>query len=379
MRGFLSMIASFRHILLLTVKELRAIRGDKLMLALIVYVFTIATYMVSYAVSTDIKDLSTAVVDEDHSMLSRRLADVVQPPLFAAPVQLDPKEAEAALKRGDHVLILSIPPNFERDLRAGRKATLELDIDATAVAHAGNGATFMTSLLSEEIARYFDLPGRGTGLVDVVFRNRYNPNLTPEWFTSVMQLMNSITILTLILSGASMIREREHGTIEHVLVMPVRPHEIVVSKILATALVILAATVLSLIFVVEFLIGVPVAGSLGLFVAGSAIYIAAIASIGLLLASFTRSMGQFGLLVIPVIIVMILLSGGMTPLESMPGWLQAVILTVSPSPHFVRFTQSVLYRGSGFGLVGGEMLAMSAMSAAALVIVLLRFRKILSA
>jgi ABC-2 type transport system permease protein len=90
-------------------------------------------------------------------------------------------------------------------------------------------------------------------------------------------------------------------------------------------------------------------------------------------------MGQFGLLVIPVIIVMILLSGGMTPLESMPGWLQAIILTVSPSPHFVRFTQSVLYRGSGFGLVGGEMLAMSAMSAAALVIVLLRFRKILSA
>lgn len=370
---------SLRHILLLTAKELRAIRGDRLMIVLIVYVFTVATYMVSYAVSTDIKDLSTAVVDEDHSILSHRLADVVQPPLFAPPVQLDPNAAEDALKRGEHVLILSIPPRFERDLRAGRTATLEIDIDATAVAHAGNGATFMSSLLSQEIERYFTPSGSGAGLVDVVFRNRYNPNLTPEWFTSVMQLMNSITILTLILSGASMIREREHGTIEHVLVMPVRPHEIVVSKILATGLVILAATVLSLILVVELLIGVPVAGALGLFVAGAAIYIAAIASIGLLLASFTRSMGQFGLLVIPVIIVMILLSGGMTPLESMPGWLQAIVLTVSPSPHFVRFTQSVLYRGSGFALVGNEMLAMTAMSAAALAIVLLRFRKILSA
>ncbi len=109
-----------------------------------------------------------------------------------------------------------------------------------------------------------------------------------------MQLMNNVTILMLILSGSSLIREREHGTIEHVLVMPVRPHEIVISKIAATGLVILVASVASLVIVVQGAMGVPVAGSLGLYVFGAAIYVVAIGSLGLMLASFTTTWGSSG-------------------------------------------------------------------------------------
>jgi len=369
---------SLRNILWLTGKELRAIRGDRVMLVLIAYVFTVAVWLVSDAAKTEVNDLSVAVVDEDHSPLSARLIDAIQPPLYATPALLTPSEAEAAQKNGERVLVLSIPPDFERDLRAGRDATLMLLVDATAVAQAGNGATFLQEILAQEIRGYL-APGTETAqLVNVVFRNRFNPNLSTRWFTAVMQLMNNVTILMLILSGASMIREREHGTIEHVLVMPVRPHEIVFSKILASGAVILTASLGSLIFVVQGLMGVPVAGSVPLYACGAALYVVAVASLGLLLASFTRNMGQFGLLVIPVIVLMILLSGGMTPLESMPVWLQYLMRTISPAPHFVIFAQAVLYRGAGLALVAGEMAIIAAMSAVAVTIVLMRFRKVLA-
>ncbi|MBR9839985.1 MAG: ABC transporter permease [Rhodobacteraceae bacterium] len=362
----------------LTMKELRAIRRDRVMIVLMIYVFTVAIWMVTSAASTEVRDLSVAVVDEDHSPLSGRLIDEIRPPLFAAPELLAPSEAAQAQTDGRFVLVLAIPPDFERDLRAGRAATLQLLVDATAVAQAGNGATFLQQLLAEALSEYLQPGADSDDLVEVVIRTRFNPNFNATWFNAVMQLMNNVTILTLILSGSSMIREREHGTIEHVLVMPIRPVEIVLSKIIATGAVILLGSVLSLTLVVEWALGVPVSGALWLYVLGAALYVVAVASLGLLLASFTQNMGQFGLLVIPVIIVLFMLSGGITPLESMPGWLRLLMQVVSPATHFVSFAQTVLYRGGGITLVAGDLVAMALMAGVALAIVLARFRKVLA-
>ncbi|MEZ5684668.1 MAG: ABC transporter permease [Paracoccaceae bacterium] len=369
---------SLRNIVHLTLKELRAIRRDKVMLVLIAYVFTVAVWLVAEAGSTEVRDLSVAVIDEDNSPLSLRLSDAIRPPLFAPPVRLSPEAAGQAQLRGDYVLFVAIPPGFERDLRKGRAAEVQILADATAIAFAGNGASFMAQVLSQSARDYLAPGSTETSLVNVVFHNRFNPNLTARWFTSVMQLMNNVTVLMLILSGASLIREREHGTIEHVLVMPVRPHEIVLSKIFASGLVILLASLASLLVVIHAMMGVPVSGSLALYALGAALYVIAAASIGLMLASFTHNMGQYGLLAIPVIIVMILLSGGMTPLESMPEAMQLVIRLLSPAPHFVGFTQSVLYRGAGLSTVLPELAAMATMAGLALMLVLARFRKILS-
>lgn len=369
---------SILNTLRLTLKELRAIRGDKVMLLLIFYVFTAATWLVADAGSTEVRDLSVAVVDEDQSPLSHRLTDAIRPPLFAHPDVISPERAAAAQTNGDYILVVSIPPDFERNLHLGKDAALMILVDATAVAQAGNGTAYMQQLLADEISKYVAPGTSSSALVDVVMRNRFNPNLTSKWFTSVMQLMNSVTILTLILAGSSLIREREHGTIEHVLVMPVRPHEIVFSKILATGIVILGSSVASLFLVVQWGMGVPVAGSPLLYICGAAIYVISVGSLGLLLASFTQNMGQFGLLVIPVIIVMFLLSGGITPMESMPAWLRLIMRLISPSPHYVEFAQSVLYRGSGLPLVAGSMAAMALMAVVFLAVVILRFRKVLA-
>ncbi len=367
-----------RTIAALTVKELRALARDRMMLVLIVYVFTAAVWLVSNAASTEVRNLSVGLVDEDRSQLSRRIADAVQPPMFADPVILTPAEAAAAQRAGRIVLVLSIPPGFERDLMAGRTAALLILADATAVAHAGNGAAFLRQAVLAEIAAWAGPGSTAAAPVQVVFRNLYNANLDPHWFTAVMQLMNNVTILMLILSGSSLIREREHGTIEHVLVMPVRPHEIALSKILANGAVILAAQMLSLALVVEGLMGIPVAGSLAVYVVGALVYVLAAGSIGLLLATLAQNMGQFGLLVIPVMIVMFQLSGGMTPMESMPDWLQTAMRLLSPAPHFVSFAQTVLYRDAGLATVWPQVAAMAAMAAVAVALVLWRFRRVLA-
>lgn len=372
------MLRSLRNIGNLTLKELRAIRGDAVMLVLIAYVFTVAVWLVSQAGSTEVRDLTVAVVDDDHSQLSARMIEAIRPPLFRTPDLLPPDRAARAQIAGEEVLVVSIPPDLEKDLRAGRGGEVLILVDATAVAFAGNGTTYLTQALSRAASDYLSPGASAESPLNVVVRNRFNPNLSAKWFTAVMQLINNVTILMLILSGASMLRERERGTIEHVLVMPVRPHEVVLSKICANGGVILIASVASLVFVVEGAMGVPIAGSLPLYMLGAAIYVIAVASLGLMMASYTRNMGQYGLLVIPVMILMLLLSGGITPMESMPTWLQIVMRTVSPTPHFVAFAQAVLYRGAGMWLVAGEMAAMGAMAAVALALALARFRKVLS-
>lgn len=369
---------SLKNIAALTLKELRALARDRLMLILILYIFTASVWLVASAASTEVRNLSVGVVDEDQSQLSTRLTQAILPPMFATPVALTPAEAEAGQKAGDYILVLSIPPGFERDLLAGRSASLMLLIDATAIAQAGNGASFLQQALSKELTAWAGPDAATASAVDVVFRNLYNQNLTPHWFTAVMQLMNNVTILMLILAGSSLIREREHGTIEHVLVMPVRPHEIALSKILANGLVILVAQCLSLVLVVEGLMQVPIAGSLAVYVTGATAYVLAVGCIGLLLGTVAQNMGQFGLLVIPVMVVMILLSGGMTPIESMPAWLRTGIRFVSPAPHFVSFAQTVLYRGAGLAVVWQQLAAIAAMAGVAFALVLWRFRKLLA-
>ncbi|WEK51849.1 MAG: ABC transporter permease [Candidatus Kaistia colombiensis] len=359
----------------LFVKELRSIKADPIMLVLVVYAFTLAIYMVSTSASTELKNLAVAVVDEDDSRLSRQIIAAIQPPLFQKPVRLRASEVDTALDEGRFVLVLDIPPNFERDILANRDAELQLEVDATAMAFAGNGSGALQNVIANEIAEFRYGGGVTAAMpVNLVMRAAFNPNLNSVWFGSLMQVMNNITMLTLILSGAALIRERERGTVEHLLVMPVVASQIVLAKILANALVIVVAATLSLIFVVQGLLNVPIQGSLPLFLLGTTIYTLSIASMGILLATFSTSMAQFGLLAIPVLIVLNLLSGGATPMESMPVWLQYAMKSLTTTPHFVSFTQAVLFRGGGFPLVWQYLLVFVGFGAVYFALSLIRFR-----
>ena len=255
---------------------------------------------------------------------------------------------------------------------------MQIDIDATALTQAGNGAVYLQEIIAKE-TQGFAARREATiaSSVDLIVRAKFNPNLNSQWFMSVMALVNNISILSVILTGAALLREREHGTIEHLLVMPIRPTEIMFAKIWANGLVIVVAAILSLWLVVEWLLGVPIHGSIWLFIGGALVYQFSVTALGILLATFSASMPQFALLMLPVIVIMYLLSGGMTPLESMPLWLQNV-MQMAPSTHFVAFSQAVLYRAAGIDIVWPQLLALAAIGGAYFLVSLLRFRKVLT-
>ena len=362
----------------LALKELRSIRADPMMLVLVIYTFSVAVYTVATGASTEAKDLTVGVVDEDRSDLSGRLVNALNPPLFKPPVLITANEIDANLNNERFIFVLDIPPSFESDLLAGRHASLQLNVDATAMAQAGNGAVYIQTIISQEVAKFLS----GTEVdakapVDVVIHANFNPNLYASWFSSVMQVVNNITMLAVILTGAALIREREQGTVEHLLVMPVVPAEIMLSKIIANGLVILVAAGLSLALVVERVLEVPVAGSLTLFLAGATLYTLTVAALGILLGTIATTMGQFALLAAPVLLVMQLLSGGATPMESMPVWLQYVMRIISPTPHFVAFSQAVLYRGADLAIVWTLLAAMAAIGSIYFAFALKRFRRVI--
>lgn len=369
------MTASLVRILRLGIKELYSLRSDPVLMLLILYTFTFAIYAVATGAKFEVENASVAVVDEDHSMLSARLRDALMKPFFKEPVLIDADQIEPAMDSGRFVFVVEIPPKLEQDVIAGRHPSIGLDIDATAMSQAGNGASYIQSILFKEVLA--TMPGTSQiAPIQLVVRAKFNPNLKSEWFTAVMQVINNISILAVILAGAALIREREHGTIEHLLVMPVRPVEIMLAKIWANGLVIVVAAVLSLSIVVERLLGVPVAGSLPLFVAAAVVYLFSVTALGVLIATVSTSMAQFGLIAIPVLVVMNLLSGSTTPMESMPNWLQQAMM-ISPSTHFVALSQAILYRGAGLAIVWPQMVALAIIGVVFFWLAALRFRKAL--
>ena len=362
----------------LMIKELRGIRSDPIMLALVAYSFTVAIYAAATGASTEATNLSVAIVDEDHSDLSRRIADGLTPPTFQPAVQIAATQIGAMMDSQRVSYVIEIPPKFEADIRAGRQASVQIDIDATAAAQAFNGMTYIQNVINDYVTQFITgREGNIAALAKVVIQAKFNPNLKSSWFTSVMQIISNLTMITVILTGAALIREREQGTVEHLLVMPVVPSEIMLSKILANGIVIVVAAGLSLLFVVQWWLQVPIRGSLLLFLGGSCFYVFTVAALGIALGTIASTMAQFGLLSIPVLLVMMLLSGSTTPLESMPVWLAHVMNVISPTPHFVVFAQDVLYRGADFPIVWTEILATFVIGSVYFGVALYRFRRVI--
>lgn len=367
------LIARFSNVYRLGIKELRSLFSDPVLMTIIAWAFSVGIYAAATGVSQELHRASIAIVDLDHSPVSERVALAFYPPYFLPPRQVGLREMDPLLDRGECTFVLVIPANFQRDLLAGRRPEVQLAIDATVMSQAFLGASYIQNIFAGEVAAAS--PGATAATpVNLVSRVRFNPNLSGFWFGGVVEVINNITMLSIILVGAAFIREREHGTIEHLMVMPLSPVEILLGKVWANGLVVLLAASFALKVVVEWIMAVPVAGSLALFLAGTGLYLFSTASIGIFLATLARSMPQFGLLLILVVLPLELLSGGITPRESMPGPVQDVML-VAPTTHFVKLAQGILFRGADLAIVWPEMLTIAGIGAVFFSLALVRFRK----
>jgi ABC-2 type transport system permease protein len=366
------------NVALLSAKELRSLLRDVTLMVLIVFAFTVGIYSVAKGVKAEVSNASVAILDGDHSELSRRLRSAMRPPYFKTPDDILRSDISTVLDRGRYIFVLEIPPHFEADILAGRQATVQLLVDATAMTQAGLGTADLQEIFEREVLDFLALRGLESSLpIRLELRALYNPNGESSWYTSIMQIVTNITVLSIVLVGAAVIREREHGTIEHLLVMPVRASEIAVAKILANGGVILVAALLFLWLTVNRCLGVPIMGSVLLFGAGTFAYLFSVTSLGMLLATVAPSMPQFGLLAVPVYAISYLLSGAATPVESMPSAMQPIVRFL-PTTQFVSFSQAVLYRGARIDTVWPQLAGVCICGGLFLVLALARFRSMLA-
>ncbi|MBH0028034.1 ABC transporter permease [Pseudoalteromonas sp. SWN29] len=363
------------NILNLGIKELRSLWRDKVLLLFVFFAFTGLIYVVSSATSIELNNAPIAVVDDDQSQLSKRIINAFYDPYFKTPDVIALSEVDPSLDNGSYTFVLNIPPHFERDVLAGKQPTLQVNIDATRMSQSFIGDNYIQTIISAEINEFVKgYRALYTLLIKQSAHIMFNPNMTSVWFGSVMELMNVITMISIILTGAAVIREREHGTLEHLLVMPLTPFEIVMAKIWANGLVILLLTTFSLFIVIEGFLQVPIHGSAALFLLGAAIHLFATTSLGILLGTQARTMPQLGLLMILILLPLQMLSGGVTPRESMPDIVQNIML-FAPTTHFVKFAQAILYRGAGWDVVWPYFLALFAIGSVFFIFALSRFRK----
>ncbi len=373
-----SVFTSIGHIWQLGLKELRSLWRDRLLLLFVIWAFSGALYTAAKAAPDRLHRAAIAVVDEDQSPLSQRIVNAFYPPTFMKPTAIGLQDMDAGMDAGRFTFVMDIPPDFQSDVLAGKQPTIQLNVDATQMSQAFLGASYIQSIALGEVAEYPSGERTvSTPIVDLALRNRFNPALDNTWFMGVMELINNITMLSIVLTGAALIREREHGTIEHLLVLPLKPSEIMLAKVWAMGAVVLLATALALQFVLRDALGMPVSGSIGLFLTGCALHLFATTSMGIYLGTVARSMPQMGLLMILVLLPLQILSGGMTPRESMPDLVRYLMMG-APTTHFVSFAQAILYRGADLSIVWPQFAAIGLIGTAFFVAALKRFRSTVS-
>ncbi|MFJ5446364.1 ABC transporter permease [Methylobacillus methanolivorans] len=362
----------------LGVKELWSLIRDPIMLVLIGYTFTIMIYSSATAIPETLHKAPIAIVDEDASPLSARIVSAFYPPHFSTPPLITQSQIDPGMDAGDYTFALHIPPNFQRDVLAGKSPALQLNVDATRMSQAFSGNRYIQEIVLTEVNEFVQrYRSTATLPVELSLRMRFNPSLIQAWFGAMNEIINNITMLSIILTGAALIREREHGTIEHLLVMPVTPTEIMLAKVWSMALVVLIASTCSLLFVVQGLLHVPIHGSIALFLLGATLHLFATTSMGIFMATLARNMPQFGMLMILTLLPLQMLSGGLTPRESMPEFVQNIML-LAPTTHFVELGQAILFRGAGIDVVWSSFLALLLIGTVLFIVSLTRFRNTIS-
>ena len=372
-----------RQMRVMTAKELRQLARDRVLLFFIVYIFTVHIVIAAGGIQTELRRAGVLVHDADHSAASRELIYRFQPPYFELKREVsNPDAALTLLDRGQAKALLDIPAQFEKTLNeAEQPAVVQMMVD-TSNANAGflasNYGTRIAAGYGQEWARR-DLTNAGLDpdklpVIHNETRIWYNPELNEAWFGTLSDLLTMMTVACILLPAAALVREKERGTIEQLLVAPLTPFQIMASKVLAMILVMLAGTALSLFGIMQPFFGVPARGSLLLFFALTALYAFTNAGLGLITATFARSSAQVGLLIMLIVLPIVMLSGTHTPLESMPVWLQEV-MRISPMRYFIVMSYGILLRGAGLNILWDSVLAMAAIGAVLFVLGMWRFRR----
>ncbi|MBB5016776.1 ABC-2 type transport system permease protein [Chitinivorax tropicus] len=356
-----------RRMLVMTRKEFLQLLRDGVLLIFIAYAFTADIYLAASGVSLQLNQAATRVLDQDRSGASRELLGRFQAPYFRIDGALaSSREGQQLLDEGRAMLTLDIPPQFEHDLQRGQPTAIQMQIDAT-----NSVLGFLASSYAAQIVGGFGLEaglhqaglsgGRLTDLPVIENRSRvwYNPNQNDAWFMGITELLTVITVFAVLLPAAAMVREKERGTVEQLLVSPLSPFQIMFPKVISMTVVILLGSGLSLFAVLMPAFDLPARGSLVAFFGLTALYVFTTAGLGLFAATLARNLAQVGMLTILILAPMLFLSGAWTPPEAMPVWLRDMMY-VSPLHYYIDIAFGLLLKGQSLRAllptIGGMLL-----------------------
>jgi ABC-2 type transport system permease protein len=368
------------------VKELKQCARDPVLVAFMAYSFVAAVYISGTGVTQDLRNATVLVHDGENTAQSRDLLYRFRQPYFNRIGTFSGERAGLArLDDGTAMVLLDIPADFSQVLsRSARSAQVQMLVDTSNVTlgylAAAYGERIAAGYAQERARRVAERSGldlRSLPAVENVSRVWYNPNLNGHWFNAIGQWLTMMTVIAVLLPATALVRERERGTVEQLLVAPLTPLQIMISKAVAMTLVNLAGTALSVYAVMLPLIGVPFAGSAWLFFATTALYVFSIAGLGLAVGAFARSSAEVGMLVILIAVPMTALSGTWTAPEAMPEW-SRYGLQISPLYHFLTCAYGILLRGADFRSLWSSILMLALLAGVAFGLAWVRLRQKLS-
>ncbi len=366
----------------MTRKEMLQLFRDVPIVAFLVYSFTLAIYITGNGIRSQLHDASLLVHDADHSGSSRELIHRFQTPFFRMNGEvLDSREGLRQLDQGTAIALLEIPPRFHEQLVTGEPTAVQLLVDTTNSPNGLSAASYAARIVArfgQETALNrigsTDESSQGLPLIMSDHRVWYNPDQNEAWFECISHLLRQITIFALLLPAAALVREKERGTAEQLLVSPLTPFQIMISKVLAMTVVILCATAIGLFGVMQPVFGVPIKGSIWLFFTLTALFVVTTACMGLAGATLARNQGQVGMMTLLVAAPMLMLSGITAPMEAMPVWVR-YLMALSPLRYYIEIANGILLKGASLNILWDSVLAMAALGAALFGFGLWRFRR----
>ena len=360
-----------RRVAVMTRKELLQLFRDIPLMAFLIYSFTLSVYVTGNGIQTQLKNAGLLVSDADRSVSSRELISRFHSPYFRFDGELThPNEGFVRLDRGGSMMVLDIPTRFHEALVSGESTAVQLLVDTTnspqGLSAAGYAARIVGQFSQELIMTRNGQTGSSSTTVPMILSDHrvwFNQDQNETWFESISHLLRMITIFAVLLPAAALVREKERGTVEQLLVSPLTPAQIMLPKVVAMTLVILGATAVALFGVMLPVFGVPIRGSVSLLFLLTALFIVATAGIGVFASTVTKNQAQVGMMTLLVVAPMLLLSGIFTPLETMPAWVR-YLMALSPLRYFIEIATGILLKGIGLEMLWSQVLSMVALGGA---------------
>lgn len=372
----------FHGLLALLRKEYLQFFRDRALVCFVLYFFTVDIYIAGSGFNIEVRNYPTAIYDRDNTQISVQLAEKFRQPYFRVTHLIYTEaEMETLLNTGAVSLVLVIPHHFARNLVERNHAEIQVITDGTlsntallALAYASQIAQQFAQEVGTQLGRSEAAATPRRPQVNLKPRIAFNPNLQFEWYTSLMELFNAITVVAIFLPAAAAVREKEYGTIEQLLVTPATPVTIMLAKVISMASIVLASSCLSLFLVIYPLFDLPWRGNLFIYLAVTALYVFSATGVGLFIATVCRTLPQTILLLLMLLTPILFLSGSWTPPEAVPVWMR-LLMYFFPLKYFISTAYGILLRDAGLESLWPELVGMAVLGLLLFSFCALRFRQ----